>query len=208
MQQHLIETDLLKQEPGEQMYKISVIKYVLCVGKYSNILQTKLNGQSKAFHIYSQLLITPEAQIQSIAWTTISDVLKREHCQQQRKLLNTYAIRTAADLSENLFKYNPELQDAIFDFLYNSLVDTNKCFIAEKREICSLVMKKIHSRDVSNIYSQRVNYLRLLGKCTATLIHELKVRLSLCFHLLYCIFYFYIFIVLISVTGRRAQCGT
>nr|XP_012233310.1 PREDICTED: thyroid adenoma-associated protein isoform X1 [Linepithema humile] len=174
LQQHLIETDLLKQEPGEQMYKISAIKFVLCVDKYSNILQTEFNGQRKAFHIYSQILITPEAQIQSIAWTTIFDVLKREHCQQQRKLLNTYAIRTVADFTENLFKSNPELQDAIFDFLYNGLIDINKCCIADKREICSLVMKNIHSRDASNTYSQRVNYLRLLGKCMATSIHELK----------------------------------
>jgi len=175
LQQHLIEINLLKQGPGEQMYKISAIKFVLYVDKCSNILQTEFNGQCKAFHIYSQLLITPEAQIQSIAWTTIFDVLKREHCQQQRKLLNTYAIHIAANFTENLFKYNPELQDAIFDFLYNSLIDINNCYIADKREICSLVMKKIQSRDTSNIYSQRVNYLRLLGKCMATLIHELKV---------------------------------
>lgn len=209
LQQHLIETDLLKQESGEQMYKISVVKFVLCVDKHSNVLQAELNGQSKAFRIYSQLLITSEAQIQSIAWTTIFDVLKREHCEQQRKLLNTYAIRTAADFTENLFKYNPELQDAIFDFLYNSLMDTNKCCIADKREICSLVIKKIHLRDASNIYSQRVNYLRLLGKCMATLIHELKVCSLLCFCLLHCtycflIFYFYIFIWYLFVLGRGA----
>lgn len=173
LRQHLIEKDLLRQRLGEQMYKISVIKLILCVGKYSNFLQTMRNGQSEAFNIYSQLLIVPEAEIQSIAWTTVFEVLKKESCQ-QRKILTAYAI-DVANFTHDLYKYNPKLQDAIFDFLYNCLMDVNECDIAHKREICSLVMRKMHSHDASNIYSQRICYLRLLGKCMVTLIHELKV---------------------------------
>lgn len=172
LRQHLIEKDLLEKSPGEQMYKISVIKFILYVGKYSNFLQTMYNGQSEAFNIYSQLLIVPEAEIQSIAWTTIFKVFDKES-HQQRKILIAYAIDVIADFAKDLHKYNPKLQDAIFDFLYNCLMDVDKCII-DKREICNLVMRKIHSHDVDNIYSQRICYLRLLGKCMATLTHELK----------------------------------
>lgn len=155
------------------MYKISVIKFILCVGKHSNFLQTIHNGQSEAFNIYSQLLIVPEAEIQSIAWATVFEVLKKESCWQRK--LSTYVIGAVADFTEDLHKYNPKLQDAVFDFLYNCLMDVNVCCIADKREICSLVMRKMHSHDASNIYSQRICYLRLLSKCMVTLTHELKV---------------------------------
>lgn len=196
LQQHLVEKDLLRQGPGEQMYKVSVIKFILCVEKYSNFLQMVHNGNSKAFNIYSRLLIVPEAEIQYIAWTTVSEILKKESYR-QRKLLYTYIIRAAADFAKDLYKYNPKLQDAVFDFLYNSLMDKNECCFIDKREICNLVLREMHLRDANNIYSQRVNYLRLLGKCMTTLIHELKVcslfysffRFSF-FEFLY-VFYFY-----------------
>lgn len=185
LQQHLVEIDLLRPEPGEQMYKMSVIKFILCVENHSNFLQTVHNGQSKAFNIYSQLLIVPEAEIQSIAWTTVFEVLKKGS-HQQRKLLSTYTIRVAADFAKDLYRYNPRLQDAIFDFLYNCLMDTDECCLNDKREICYLVLRKMHLHDTKNIYSQRVNYLRLLGKCMTTLTHELKV----CFILFSLLFLF------------------
>jgi len=187
LEQHLVEKDLLRQEPGEQMYKVSVIKFILCVEKHLNFLQTVHNGQSKAFNIYSQLLIIPEAEIQSTAWITVLEVLKKGS-HRQRKLLGTYAIRAAVDFTKDLYKYNPKLQDAVFDFLYNSLMDTNECCLNDKREICNLVLRKMHVHDARNIYSQRVNYLRLLGKCMTTLTHELKV----------CYFKFYFFFFLFS----------
>jgi len=174
LQQHLVEKDLLRQGPGEQMYKVSVIKFILRVGKYSNFLQMVHNEQSKAFNIYSRLLIVSEAEIQSVAWTTVFEILKEESYR-QRKLLSTYAIHAAVDLAENLYKYNPKLQDAVFDFLYNCLMDTNECRFIDKHEVCNLVLRKIHLHDASNIYSQRVTYLRLLGKCMTTLTHELQV---------------------------------
>ncbi|TGZ53696.1 Thyroid adenoma-associated protein [Temnothorax longispinosus] len=175
LQQHLVEESLLRQEPGEQMYKVSIIRFILCVEKHSNFLQTVHNGRSKAFNIYSQLLIVSEAEIQSIAWTTVLEVLKKGSYE-QRKLLSTYAIRVAADFTRDLylFKYHPRLQDAIFDFLYNSLMNANKCRL-NKREICNLVKKMHYLLDARNIYdAQRVSYLRLLGKCMTALSHEVK----------------------------------
>lgn len=174
LQQHLVKKDLLRQEPGEQMYKVSVIKFILCVENYSNFLQTVHNERSKAFDIFSQLLIEPEAEIQSIVWTTVFKILKKgSHL--QRKLLSAYTICVAADFSKDLYKYNPRVQDAIFDFLYNILMDTDEYCLNDKYEICYLVLRKIHLHDTKDIYSQRVNYLRLLGKCMTTLIHELQV---------------------------------
>ncbi|XP_014468567.1 PREDICTED: thyroid adenoma-associated protein isoform X2 [Dinoponera quadriceps] len=180
LQQCLTEKDLSKPGqpwPGEQLYKISVIRLMLCVGKYSNFLQIVHNGQSKMFEIYSKLLITPEAEIQSIAWSTVSEVLTREQESKQRNLLGNYAIHVAVDFTKNLYKHNPDVQDALFDFLYNCLMNADEWFITDafykRREICILVLQKIHSHNANNVYLQRVNYLRLLGKCMATLIHKL-----------------------------------
>lgn len=218
LRQHLIEKDLLRKRPAEQMYKISVIKFILCVGKYSNFLQTMYNEQSEAFNIYSQLLIVPEAEIQIIAWGTIFEVLKKESFQ-QRKILSIYAIDAVADFTKDLHKYNPKLQDAIFDFLYNCLMDVNEYCIADKRKICNLVTRKIHSHDASNIYSQRICYLRLLGKCMVTLTHELKVcrlfHLFLLFlnlfshrlsHICICLLYFFdIFVTYLYIYFKNEE---
>lgn len=180
-QQHLMEKDLLKHEPGEQMYKVSMVKFILCLTKRTDFLRIVQGGQSKIFEIYSKLLIIPDAEIQNIAWTTVIEILNTESSRQQRKLLSNYAIRVVADFVNDLYKYNPNLQDAIFDFLYNSLIYINESWDSDasfnKRQVCNLVMK-IHVHDISSIYSERKNYLRLLGKCMTTLTHELKVCLS------------------------------
>ncbi|XP_032686483.1 thyroid adenoma-associated protein homolog [Odontomachus brunneus] len=184
LQQCLIEEDLSKPRqpwPGEQMYKVSVIKLVLHVGKYLDFLQTVHNGRNKAFEIWSRLLVTPEAEVQSIAWNTVPEVLTIVQDSEQRKLLGNYAILiiswNAALFTKNLHQYNPVLQDALFDFLYNCLMNANEWFVADadhkKHEICTLVLRRIYSHKASNVYFQRVNYLRLLGKCMTTLIHDI-----------------------------------
>ncbi|KAL6425099.1 hypothetical protein ACFW04_009413 [Cataglyphis niger] len=174
LRQHLIEKDLLRKRPGEQMYKISIIKFILCVGKNSNFLQTIHDGQSEALSIYSQLLIVPEAEVQSIAWATFFEVLKIEESDQQRMYLCACAI-DALSKFEDFHKYNPKLQDAIFDFLYNCLMDIDVCHFADRHKICTLVLKIMYLDDVNNVYSQRICYLRLLAKCLVTLPQELKI---------------------------------
>lgn len=189
LQQYLIEEDLSKPRqpwPGEQMYKVSVIRLVLYVGKYSNFLQTAHNGQNKAFEIWSRLLVTPEAEVQSIAWSTVSEVLTGQDSE-QRKLLGNYAILAATNFTEDLHKYNPVMQDVLFDFLYNCLMNADEWFVADanhkKHDICILVLRRMHSHNASNVYFQRINYLRLLGKCMTTLIHDITVCSFLYFSL-------------------------
>ncbi|XP_070171191.1 tRNA (32-2'-O)-methyltransferase regulator THADA isoform X2 [Polyergus mexicanus] len=174
LRQHLIEKDLLRKRPGEQMYKISVIKFILCVEKNSNFLQTMYNGQSKALSIYSQLLIVPEAEIQSIAWTTFFEILKIEESDQQRMYLCACAT-DALSKFKDFHKYNPKLQDAIFDFLYNCLMDVDVCHFANRHRICTLVLRIMYLDDANHVYSQRICYLRLLAKCLVALPQELKI---------------------------------
>lgn len=151
---------------------------MLCIGKYSNALQRVHNGQSRMFKIYSRLLITPEAEVQNIAWKTVSVVLTKEQNSEQRELLGNYAIRAAADFTD-LHEREPDVQDALFDFLYKCLMSADEWFVADaadkRREICTLVLRQMHSHSASNVYAQRVSYLRLLGKCMAILTHELTV---------------------------------
>lgn len=154
------------------MYKVSAIKFILRMGN-SKFLQTMYNGSSIAFNIYSRLLIIPEAEIQSIAWTTVFEVIIKMKSYLQGELLSVFALHTAFYFADDLYKFNPNLQDAIFDFLYNSLTDIDEC--CDKCAICTLVLKKLYLDDTNNIYSQRANYLRLLGKCM-TLTPEWKVR--------------------------------
>ncbi|XP_011351393.2 thyroid adenoma-associated protein homolog isoform X2 [Ooceraea biroi] len=172
LQQHLTEERLLKQGPGEQMYKVSVIRFILRVGEHSSFLQTMLDAQSNAHKIYSRLLIKRDVEIQSIAWNTLFEVLEREP-QQQKQLLSAYAVRAAAGLTaERFYSYCPKTEDALFNFLYKSLMDTDEHCTAAKREICDLVLEKIPPCD--GFYSDRFSYFRVLGKCMTTVIHELK----------------------------------
>jgi len=173
LRQHLTEEHLLKQGPAKQMYKISVIRFILRIGENSNFLQTVLDTQSNAYKIYSHLLIKRDVEIQNIAWDSVFEVLQRES-HQQRKLLSTYAIRAATDLIiKQPYPCCPTTEDALFNFLYKSLMDTDERYITDKREICNLVLEKM--RPHNGFYSDRFNYLRLLGKCMTTVIHELKV---------------------------------
>jgi len=196
LQQHLTEEHLLKQGPGEQMYKISVIRFIVYVGENSNFLQTVLNTQSNAYKIYSHLLIKRDVEIQSIAWNSVFEVLQRES-HQQKRLLSAYAIRTATDLIvKQFYPCCPTTEDALFNFLYKSLMDTDERCITDKHEICNLVLEKIHP--CNGFYSDRFNYLRLIGKCMATVTHELKVLLIFQFFFLYFLF-LYISCILYSM---------
>lgn len=186
LQQCLIEEDYLSKPrqpwPCEQIYKVSVIKLLLYVRKYSKFSQPIHNVQSIAFKIYSRLLIAPEAEIQNIAWSAVSEILTKESKWEKTELLGNCAVDMAVYIFQHLDKRNPDVRDALFDFLYNCLMNADKWWLNvmvasdKKREICILVLRNIHSHNASNIYLQRINYLRLLGKCMTTVIHELKVR--------------------------------
>lgn len=175
---------------------MSVIRFILSFSTYSKpykkYFQTENNGLSKAFKIWSRLLVTPEAEVQIIAWDTISRVLTENYEYESRKLMTNQVILVADNFTEDLHKYSPDVLDAFFSFLNCYLEYTKGELIGDKDKkftpdhektmykICTLVLRKIHSHDASNVYIQRVHYLMLLGKCMIILVHYIKV----CFFIL------------------------
>lgn len=194
LQQHVTEERLLNSGPAEQMYKVSAIRFILCIEKDCNFLRTMIDARTNAYRMYSRLLINRDVEIRSIAWNTLYEVLQREPPKQKR-LLGSFAIRAATDLTVKQFHlYCPQTEDALFNFLYRSLTTDEYC-IADKREICELVLEKIPPR--GGFYSDRFSYLRVLGKCMITVTRQLKVRsyfsslFSSYLSLLLLFFYFY-----------------
>ncbi|XP_043666118.1 thyroid adenoma-associated protein [Vespula pensylvanica] len=170
LKRHVLEHNILKQAPSQEIYKVSAVKLIVYIG------QNYMFNITARIHLH--ILNVPEPELQTIAWSTIIEVIKGATCPHEKRLLNDRAIDVACNSISYLPKYNPELQDAIFDFLYASLMFMDKSLATEdhydKQEICNLVLSKMRINNQRHSYCKRNSYLRLLGKSYSTLRCELK----------------------------------
>ncbi|KAI4501053.1 hypothetical protein M0802_003856 [Mischocyttarus mexicanus] len=170
LKRHVLEHNILKQAPSQEIYKVSAVKLIVFIGQHYMFNITA--------RIHLHILSVPELELQTIAWTTLIEVINGATCPHERRLLNDRAIDVACNSLDYLPKYNPELQDAIFDFLYASLMFMDKSSATEdlydKQEICNLVLNKMRINIKKHTYCERRSYLRLLGKSYCTLHCELK----------------------------------
>ncbi|XP_035729863.1 thyroid adenoma-associated protein-like isoform X2 [Vespa mandarinia] len=170
LKRHILEHNILKQAPSQEIYKVSAVKLIVYIG------QNYMFNITARIHLH--ILSVPEPELQTIAWSTIIEVINGATCPHEKRLLNDRAIDVACNSISYLPKYNPELQDAIFDFLYASLMFMDKSSTTEdrydKQEICYLVLNKMRINNQRHSYCERNSYLRLLGKSYSTLHCELK----------------------------------
>ncbi|XP_047346981.1 thyroid adenoma-associated protein homolog isoform X3 [Vespa velutina] len=170
LKRHILEHNILKQAPSQEIYKVSAVKLIVYIG------QNYVFNITARIHLH--ILSVPEPELQTIAWSTIIEVINGATCPHEKRLLNDRAIDVACNSISYLPKYNPELQDAIFDFLYASLMFMDKSSTTEdrydKQEICYLVLNKMRINNQRHSYCERNSYLRLLGKSYSTLHCELK----------------------------------
>lgn len=170
LKRHVLDNSILKQAPSQEIYKVSAVKLIIYIG------QTYMFNITARIHLH--ILSVPEPELQTIAWTTIIEGINGASCPHEKRLLNDRAIDVACNAINNLPKYNPELQDAIFDFLYASLMFMEKSSTTEdhydKQEICNLVLNKMRVNNQRHSYCERSSYLRLLGKSYTTLRCELQ----------------------------------
>nr|XP_033325395.1 thyroid adenoma-associated protein [Megalopta genalis] len=163
LQSHLIELRRLKQGPAREDYKTFLIKFILSVAK-----ETGLIGHAVPIRIYFSCLITPETQI--VAWSTVVDVINEPVHKDASTLLLDYAIDIICNSEQDFCQYNPELQDSMFNFLYNSLMHPDRfgsSSCSKLINICKFVLNKLRLTDQGS-YHERDSYLRLLGKSYAT----------------------------------------
>ncbi|XP_017883798.1 thyroid adenoma-associated protein homolog [Ceratina calcarata] len=161
---HLLH-DKLKQGPARELYKLSAIKFIRSIAWETSLIQ-----QYTPVRIYLHNLRVPETQI--VAWSTLAEIISKLKYHDVSVLLITYAANEVRNFKQYFRKYSPELQDAIFDFLYDSLMYLNRIqspSFTERKNICKLVLNEIRQYDNENGYSERDSYLRLLGKSYVTL---------------------------------------
>ncbi|XP_076281120.1 thyroid adenoma-associated protein homolog [Lasioglossum baleicum] len=171
LQSHLIELKKLKQGPAREDYKTFLIMFIRSVAR-----ETRLIRQCVPIRIYFCSLTTPETQ--NVAWSTVVEVINEATHKDASTLLLNYAIDVICSSIQSLYRYNPELQDAMLNFLYNSLMHPDRfgsSSCSKVINICKFVLNKLRLSDQNN-YRERDSYVRLLGKSyvTAVSFNEIK----------------------------------
>ncbi|CAL7943054.1 unnamed protein product [Xylocopa violacea] len=151
----------LKQGPGRELYKSTVIKFIRSMTGENLLLE-----ESIPIKLYLHNLRDPETQ--TIAWLTVTDIINEINCTDESAWLLNYAIDKARNMMQHFRRYSPELQDAIFDFLYNNLM-SESTGLSTKIDICKFVLNEMRVNDNKSGYCERDSYLRLLGKSYVTL---------------------------------------
>ncbi|XP_024228458.1 thyroid adenoma-associated protein homolog [Bombus impatiens] len=155
----------LKQGPAREVYKLSVIRFIRSIARETSLIQ-----QSIVIKICLHNLKVPEMQI--AAWSIISEIINEVKYRDVLQTLLNYGFYEIRNSIECFYKYSPELQDAIFDFLYSSLTCINQTESSDfmrRIEICKFVLNEIRLQDNKSGYYERDCYLRLLGKSYVTL---------------------------------------
>lgn len=168
----------LKKGPAQELYKVSAIKFIRTIAKEISLIE-----QSILIKIYLYNLRIPEMQI--TIWSIIIEIINEMKNNEVSLLLLNYGFNEIRNSIKFLHKYNPELQDAMFDFLYNSLIYFNQIELfdfTKKINICKFVLNEIRPKNNKNSYYERDCYLRLLGKSYVTLVflnkHEETIDLD------------------------------
>lgn len=162
----------LKQGPARELYKLSTIKFIQTIAKETSIIQ-----QCIPISMYMNNLRIPETQI--FAWSTAIEIINEVKYSNVSESLLNYAVDEFRNSIQYLHRYSPELQDAMFDFLYDSLVflsqnessDFIRCM-----DICEFVLREVRLHIKKTDYCERDCYLRLLGKSYVTLSFLNKVE--------------------------------
>nr|XP_012149021.1 PREDICTED: thyroid adenoma-associated protein homolog [Megachile rotundata] len=168
----------LKQGPARELYQISVIKLIRCLAERNQLISHNL-----LIALYVRSLKIPETQI--IAWSTLTKVVNEMQSDSVSTELLNSTVNEIRDSLKNLDRYEPELQDAIFDFLYSTLIYLDKfpSFSTKKMDICNIVLNEIRLNKKNTAYCVRDCYLRLLGKSFVifTILNEDKDAINLAF---------------------------
>lgn len=155
----------LKQGPARELYKLSVIRFIRSIARETSLIQ-----QSIVIKICLHNLKVPEMQI--AAWSIVSEIINEVKYSDVLQTLLNYGFYEIRNSIECFHKYSPELQDAIFDFLYSSLTCINQTESSDfmrRIDICKFVLNEIRLQDNKSGYYERDCYLRLLGKSYVTL---------------------------------------
>ncbi|KOC70573.1 Thyroid adenoma-associated protein like protein [Habropoda laboriosa] len=161
---HLLH-EKLKQGPARELYKLSAMEFVRSIAR-----ETSLIHQCILIKIYLHNLTVSETQI--IAWSNVIEIINEVKYNDVSVSLLDYAADQIRDSIEYFHTYSPELQDAIFDFLYNSLIyldQIESSDVTRKIDICKFVLNNIRLNDNKHFYYERDCYRRLLGKSYVTL---------------------------------------
>ncbi|XP_034189800.2 thyroid adenoma-associated protein homolog [Osmia lignaria lignaria] len=161
---HLLQPTL-KQGPARELYQISIIKLIRGVAE-----RNRLIPQNLLTAIYINSLKMPETQI--VAWSTVTKIISEMQQDTMSMELLNYGIDEIRNSIQNLHRYSPELQDALFDFMYSSLTYLNKFELSsiQKMDICKFVLNEVRVNKKKNTYCERDCYLRLLGKSYVILV--------------------------------------
>ncbi|XP_053978805.1 thyroid adenoma-associated protein [Hylaeus volcanicus] len=161
---HLVENDKLKQGPAREEYKLSVIIFLRFITRETSLIRPCI-----PIRVYLDGLRDLETQI--TAWSTFMDIIDEITYNDVSMQLLNYAVEIIFISIQDLARYNPELQDAMFNFLYNCLIHRNQfdsgCM--KTIDICKFVVNEVRLNDNKDSYCERDTYLRLLGKSYVTL---------------------------------------
>ncbi|KAK1119163.1 hypothetical protein K0M31_013659 [Melipona bicolor] len=161
---HLLD-EKLKRGPARELYKLSVIKFIRSIAKRTSIIQ-----QSILIRIYLHNLKVPEMQI--AVWSIVPEIINEVKYSDALVPLLNYTFNEIRNSTYCFHRYSPELQDSMFDFLYNSLMCINQIESSDfmrRIDICKFVLNEIRLKNNKNGYCERDCYLRLLGKSYVTL---------------------------------------
>lgn len=160
---HLLD-EKLKLGPARELYKLSVIKFIRSIAKRTSIIQ-----QSILIRIYLYNLKVPEMQI--AVWSIVPEIINEVKYSDALVPLLNYTFNGIRNSIHCFHKYSPELQDSMFDFLYNSLMCINEVESSDfmRIDVCKFVLNEIRLKNNKNGYYERDCYLRLLGKSYVTI---------------------------------------
>lgn len=160
---HLLREEL-KHGPAREVYKLSVIKFIRSIAEETSLIQ-----RSIVTELYLHNLRSPETPI--TVWSTIIEIINEVKYNDISEQLLNYAFNEIRNSIRYFHKYSPELQDAMFDFLYDSLMYVNRIDSSDsiRNDICEFVLNEMRLKGNKSGYYERDCYLRLLGKSYVTL---------------------------------------
>jgi hypothetical protein len=171
---------ILVKSPGTELYEITAVNVLFVIFDNENYTGPLLNNSCIAFKFWTTLLHHNNSEMLSVIWPKLISLIRKTNS----IILYDIGFMTCMKIL-NAPITNPDLQEAVFEFMYKAIIDMDKnaqytCRISitedEKFLKCVRICKKVSLYLQMKAFYPRGNFFKLFGKTFGIMLQKYNVK--------------------------------
>lgn len=181
IQSHLADNKILKKRPGIELYELTALNLVITALDTEHYTGPLVSNEYMAAQFWESILKHKNADVLTASWSKFMCIVQKTNSPVLYDLAFMTAVRGLDQLVDD-----PDLQDAMYEFLYCAIKDMDKDFEfiqytfskeEEKNYMCMHIFNKLTLQLKMKTFYARGEFFKLFGKTFGFLLRNYKVMI-------------------------------